>query len=68
MQECIITANTRMDIEKTIAEIEWLEQIFALPDTRPPQSSDREAANQRHDEMYAANPWFRLWKRYGIPR
>jgi len=28
--------------------------------------SDRCAANQRHDEMYAHNPWFRLWKRYGV--
>lgn len=55
-----------MDVEKTINEIEWLERIFALPDTRRPESADREAANQRHDEMYADNPWFRLWKRYGI--
>jgi len=54
-----------MDVEKTIAEIEWLERIFALPDTRRPQLADREAANRKHDEMYAANPWFRLWKRYG---
>jgi hypothetical protein len=25
---------TRMDAEQTIAEIEWLERIFAVPDTR----------------------------------
>ena len=24
-----------MDVEKTIAEIEWLERLFILPDTRP---------------------------------
>ena len=55
-----------MDAENTIAEIEWLKRIFALPDTRPLSSSEREAVNRRHDDMYAANPWFRLWKRYGI--
>ena len=55
-----------MDTEKTIAEIEWLTRLYALPDTRPRQLADRYAANQRHDEMYANNPWFRLWKRYGV--
>ncbi len=55
-----------MDLEKTISEIEWLERIFSLPDKRPLQLQDREAANQRHDELLADNPWFRLWKRYGI--
>ena len=54
-----------MDVEKTIDEIEWLEHIYVLPDPRPLHLSDREAANQKHDEMYAANPWFRLWQRYG---
>ena len=54
-----------MDVEKTISDIETLEQIFALIDSRPPRPSDREAANQRHDIMYANNPWFRLWQRYG---
>ena len=55
-----------MDAEQAIAEIEWLEHIFALPDTRPFQLSDLSAANRRHDDMYAHNPWFRLWKRYGV--
>lgn len=55
-----------MDLEKTISEIEWLERIFRLPDTRRLQLRDREAANQRHDELLAENPWFRLWKRYGV--
>jgi hypothetical protein len=55
-----------MDVNKTIEEIELLERIFALPDNRQLQLADREAANQKHDQMYANNPWFRLWKRYGI--
>jgi hypothetical protein len=55
-----------MDIEKRISDIERLERIFALPDTRPLRFPDREAANRKHDEMYAANPWFRLWQRYGV--
>jgi len=55
-----------MDTEKTIAEINWLERIFTLPDTRRLGSADRKAANQKHDDMHAANPWFRLWKRYGV--
>jgi hypothetical protein len=55
-----------MDAEQAIAEIEWLEHIFALPDTRPLQLSDLSAANRRHDDMYAQSPWFRLWKRYGV--
>jgi hypothetical protein len=56
-----------MDAEKTIFEIEWLEHIFALPDPRRPGVPDLETANRRHDDMHAANPWFRLWQRYGIP-
>jgi hypothetical protein len=56
-----------VDAEKIIFDIEWLERIAALPDTRPPQASDRFATNQHHDEINAQNPWFRLWQRYGIP-
>ncbi len=55
-----------MDVEKTIAEIERLERIFAVPDTRPLNMSDVAAANCRHDDMLAHNPWFRLWQRYGV--
>jgi hypothetical protein len=33
-----------MDAEQTIAEIEWLEQIFAVPDTRPLSPADLSAA------------------------
>jgi hypothetical protein len=54
-----------MDVEKTISDIETLERIYTLSDTRPLGPADREAANQRHDAMYAENPWFRLWQRYG---
>ncbi len=55
-----------MNIERTITEIEWLERIFAVPDTRPRTASDLAAANRRHDDMLANSPWFRLWQRYGI--
>ena len=55
-----------MNIDRTIAEIEYLERIFALRDTRPFSPTDLSAANRRHDEMHAHSPWFRLWQRYGI--
>jgi hypothetical protein len=55
-----------MDAEQTIAEIEWLERTFEVPDTRPLSASDLAAANRRHDEMLASSPWFRLWQRYGV--
>jgi hypothetical protein len=55
-----------MDAEQSIAEIERLERIFAVPDTRPLSASDLAAANRRHDETLAHSPWFRLWQRYGI--
>ena len=46
-----------MDTEQTITEIEWLERVFAVPDTRPLSASDLSAANRRHDEMLAHSPW-----------
>jgi hypothetical protein len=55
-----------MDAEQTIAEIEWLERIFAVPDSRPLSASDLSAANRRHDDELANSPWFRLWQRYGV--
>ena len=55
-----------MDTEQTIAEIEWLERVFAVPDTRPQSPSDLSAANRRHDETLAHSPRFRLWQRYGV--
>jgi hypothetical protein len=35
-----------MDAEKTIAEIEWLEHLFTMPDNRPLQGQDEEAVNR----------------------
>ena len=55
-----------MDTEQTIAEIEWLERIYAVPDTRPLGQRDLLAANRAHDEKNAHSPWFRLWQRYGV--
>jgi hypothetical protein len=55
-----------MDSKQVIAEIEWLERIFAAPDPRPMSASDLAAANRRHDEKLAGSPWFQLWQRYGI--
>lgn len=55
-----------MDAERTISEIEWLERMFAAPDTRPLSSQDLSAANRRHDEKNARSPWFLLWQRYGV--
>jgi hypothetical protein len=43
-----------MDGEQTIAEIELLERIFAVPDTRPLSARDLAAANRRHDEKQPA--------------
>ena len=55
-----------MKPEQTIAEIWWLERIFAAPDTRPLSASDLAAANRKHDQVLAHSPWFRLWQRYGV--
>jgi hypothetical protein len=45
-----------MDPEQTIAEIERLERIFAVPDIRPLSPSDLAAANRQHDKMLAQSP------------
>jgi hypothetical protein len=55
-----------MDIERTINDIEQLEEMFETPDIRPLNASDISAANRRHDEMLAQSPWFKLWQRYGL--
>ena len=55
-----------MDIEQVISEIERLERIFEVPDSRPLKASDVSAANRSHDERQAHSPWFKLWQRYGI--
>ena len=58
-----------MDVERIIADIEWLQEMFEAPDIRPLSASDISAANRPHDEMLAHSPWFRLWQRgLSIPR
>jgi hypothetical protein len=34
-----------MNIDRTIAEIDWLERIFSVPNTRPLSGRDLAAAN-----------------------
>lgn len=53
-----------MDAEKIIPEIEALERMLSLPDTRPLQPADITAINRQHDRMLARNPWFQLWSTY----
>jgi len=55
-----------MDVERTINDIEQLQEMFEAPDIRPLSASDISAANRRHDEKLARSPWFQLWQRYGI--
>ena len=55
-----------MDAERTIAEIEWLQEMFEAPDIRPLNASDIAAANRRHDESLANSPWFKLWQQFGV--
>ncbi len=64
---CILRSTNRMDAEKIIAEIELLERLASLPDPRPLQAGDLFAANQRHDQVNAQNPWFKLWQQFGLP-
>ena len=45
-----------MDTERTIAEIECLERIFAVPGTRPLSPSDLAAMNRRHNKMLGVKP------------
>jgi hypothetical protein len=55
-----------MQSDRTIAEIERIERMFALRDPRPLNANDLAAANHSHDEKLAHSPWFRLWQRYGV--
>jgi hypothetical protein len=55
-----------MDVERTIDDIEQLEEMFETPDIRPLNASDLAALNRRHDEMLANSFWFRLWRQYGV--
>jgi hypothetical protein len=53
-----------MDVERTIDEIEQLQEMFEAPDIRPLSASDISAANRRHDAKLAHSPWFRLWHQF----
>jgi hypothetical protein len=55
-----------LDVERTIADIEQLEEIFSLSDIRPLTAGDVAAANRKHDERLSQSPWFRLWQQYGV--
>jgi len=55
-----------MDVERTIDDIEQLEEMFETPDIRPLNATDLAAVNRRHDDVLAHSPWFRLWQRYGV--
>jgi hypothetical protein len=55
-----------MDVERTIDEIEQIQEMFEAPDIRPLSASDLTAANRRHDERLAQSPWFRLWQQFGV--
>ena len=49
-----------MDIERTIDDIEQLEETFEAPDIRPLSASDLSAANRRHNQMLANRLALRL--------
>ena len=55
-----------MDVERIIAEIEQLQEMFEAADIRPLSASDISAANRRHDEMLASSPWFRILPDFGV--
>ncbi len=61
-----LVLETVSDAEQVIAEIESLERILALPDSRPLTLNDVAAANRRHDQTNASSPWFKLWKDFGV--
>lgn len=48
-----------MDTDKIIDDIEWLEELFRLPDNRLPQVPDSKLENQKDSETFIKNPWFR---------
>jgi hypothetical protein len=49
-----------MNAEQIIAEIEWLEQLFRLPDKRPLQISEWRAENRRIAAIERLEKLFRL--------
>ena len=56
----------RMDVERLIDDIEQIREMFEAPDIRPLSANDISAANQRHDEVLANSPWFKLWQQFGV--
>jgi hypothetical protein len=50
-----------MDVERTIDDIEQLQEMFEAPDIRPLGASGIST-----DGTLAHSPWFRLWQHYGI--
>ena len=55
-----------MDVERTIDEIQQLEEMFEAADIRPLTENDISAANRRHDQTLANSPWFKLWQDFGV--
>jgi hypothetical protein len=49
-----------MNAEQIIADIEWLEQLFRLPDKRTLQVSERRAAHKRLAAIQRLEQLFRL--------
>ena len=50
-----------MNAEKTIADIEFLESLYALSDERPIPTFDWKAANPKRDELYGRNLCLSFW-------
>ena len=55
-----------MDVERTIHEIQQLEEMFEAADSRPFSATDIAAANRRYDKILAHSAWFRLWHDFGV--
>jgi hypothetical protein len=49
-----------MDVEKNIADIAFLEVLYALPDMRPIVTSGERAASLVPDELNGRNFWLSL--------
>ena len=46
-----------MDVEKNIADIAFLEELYTLPDERPNPTSGGQAARPKQEELYGRNLW-----------
>ena len=49
-----------MDVEKNIADIAFLEELYALPDERAILTSGGKAASLRHDQSCSSDLWLSL--------